>query len=87
MAIRTAERWLRGRLVARHGKRPCAKDRHGTYHCVVRHDGVVRRIYWNPHREVRVGLPRHSGGRHSGRAVRRHTVRVGFKPMMVRTRR
>jgi hypothetical protein len=88
MAIRTAERWLRGRLVARHGKRPCAKDRHGTYHCVVRHDGVVRRIYWNPHREVKVELPR--SARHAGRAVSRHgrhTVRVGFKPMMVRTRR
>ncbi len=91
MAIRTAERWLGGRLVGRHGNRPCARDRRGTYRCVVRHDGVVRRIYWNPHRDVRVQVPRHARTQRAGRAVARHagrhTVRVGFQPMMVRTRR
>ena len=39
MAIRTAERWLGGRLVGRHGNRPCARDWRGTYRCVVRYDG------------------------------------------------
>jgi hypothetical protein len=91
MAIRTAERWLGGRLVGRHGNRPCARDWRGTYRCVVRHDGVVRRIYWNPHRDVRVQVPRHARTQRAGRAITRHagrhTVRVGFQPMMVRTRR
>jgi len=91
LALRTAERWLSGRLVARQGQRPCARDRRGTYHCVVRSRGVVRSIYWNPHREVRVQVPRHSTTRVLGRAVARHpgrhTVRVGYEPMVVRTRR
>jgi hypothetical protein len=91
LALRTAERWLSGRLVATPGKRPCARDRRGTYHCVVRFNGVVRSIYWNPHREVRVQIPRRSSTRVLGRGVARHsarhTVRVGFEPMVVRTRR
>jgi hypothetical protein len=88
LALRTAEHWLRGRLVGRDGHRPCARDRRGTYRCTVRHDGVMRKIYWNPRREVRVHVPRHASSRVAGRAhVRRgpHTVRVGFWPVMVRT--
>jgi hypothetical protein len=89
LAIRTAQRWLRGRLVGTHGHRPCARDRRGTYRCTVRHDGLVRTIYWNPHRAVRVHVPRRSSARVSGRVLSRHggTVRVGFRPVMVRTRR
>ncbi len=91
LAMRTAEHWLSGRLVGRHGHRPCARDRRGTYRCTVRHDGIVRTIYWNPHREVRVFVPRHSSSRQAGRAATRrpgpHTLRVGFRPVMVRTRR
>ena len=91
LAIRTAEHWLKGRLVGRHGHKPCARDSRGTHRCVVRRDGIVRRIYWNPRREVRVEVPRGTSARQIGRAVRRHdgrlTVRVGFRPMMVLTRR
>lgn len=91
LALRTAEHWLRGRLIGRHGHRPCVPDRRGTYRCIVRHRGVVRSIYWNPHRKVRVHVPARSTARVLGRAVarqaRHHTVRVGFRPVMVRTRR
>lgn len=89
LAVRIAQRWLHGRLVGRHGHRPCDRDRRGTYRCTVRHDGTVRKIYWNPHREVRVLVPRHSTSRRLGRAARSgpHLVRVGFRPVMVRTRR
>jgi hypothetical protein len=89
LAVRTVERWLSGRLVARRGHRPCARDRSGTYRCVVRSNGVTRSIYWNPHREVRVQVPPRSSARVLGRAVARrsaHTVRVGYQPLVVRTR-
>jgi hypothetical protein len=93
LALRTAEHWLRGRLVGRlvgrNGHRPCARDRRGTYRCVVRHRGVVRRIYWNPRRDERVQVPPHSVSRVVGRAARRHayrtTVRVDVGPVMVRS--
>jgi hypothetical protein len=92
-ALRTARRWLRGRLVATgHHRMPCARGRHGTYTCTVRYRHGTRTIMWNPHREVRVRL-RHAASRHvvSGRAVvgarHRVTVKVGYRPVMVRSRR
>jgi hypothetical protein len=95
LAMRTAERWLRGRLVGTHGRRPCARGRRGTYACTVRFRGGVRTIYWNPRHRVRIEVPRHGGarvvvlGRSGGRVARRHvarrTVRVSFRPVMVRT--
>ena len=39
LALRTGEQWLRGRLLSRPGHRPCARDRRGTYTCVVRYAG------------------------------------------------
>ena len=47
-AFGTAQHWLRGRLVARDGRRPCARDRRGTYTCVVRYAGGERTISGTP---------------------------------------
>ncbi len=90
IALHTAERWLRGRLVGTHGRRPCARSHHGTYQCKVRFRGGVRTIYWNPHRHVRIQLPGGSrtttSSRASGRRVTARSVKVGYRPVMVRTR-
>jgi polysaccharide biosynthesis protein PslG len=90
LALRTAQRWLSGKLVAVHGHRPCARDDRGTYRCRVRYDGTSRTIIWNPHRHVNVRVPRRSSARVLGRTAAprtaRHLVRVGFKPVVV-TRR
>jgi hypothetical protein len=85
-ALGIVGRWLRGRLVAtgRH-HRMCARDHHGTYRCTVRLRHSTRTILWNPHREVRVRMARlGSGGRTSSRPAVMH---VGYRPVMVRTRR
>lgn len=91
LAMRTAERWLRGRLVGTDGHRPCHESRDGTYACTVRRHGFVRTIYWNPRHPVRIHLPRVSHRTSiAGRVAIRHrtrSVRVGFQPVMVRTRR
>ena len=80
-ALRIAERWLDGRLVTARGRhRPCARDRRGTYTCLVRHGDRTRTILWNPHRRVRVQV----GGTAGSRAA---VVRVGYRPVMVETRR
>jgi hypothetical protein len=90
IALHTAERWLRGRLVGTHGRRPCARSHLGTYACEVKFRGVVRTIYWNPHRRVRIELP--AGARTTttsstaGRRVTARTVKVGYRPVIVRTR-
>jgi hypothetical protein len=86
-ALATARKWLRGRLVGTHGRKPCARGPRGTYGCTVRYHGVTRTIYWNPHRHLRVHVRRPV--RRDGTLDRRltRTVRVGFQPVVVRTRR
>jgi hypothetical protein len=91
LALRTAEHWLRGRLVGTHGRLPCARGRQGTYSCTVRFHGGVRTIYWNPHRAVRIQVPRSQGRsvvvtRAGGGRTTTRTVRVGFQPVMVHIR-
>ncbi|HEY3528274.1 MAG TPA: hypothetical protein VGK78_03925 [Nocardioides sp.] len=79
-ALRIAEHWLDGRLVTERGRhRPCARDRWGTYTCLVRHGDRTRTILWNPHRRVRVQVRTADGSRTS-------VVRVGYRPVMVDTR-
>jgi hypothetical protein len=88
-ALRTGEHWLRGRLLSRHGRRPCARDRRGTYRCVVRYAGGIRTIYWNPHRPVRVRVPQSAVAVQTSKGAvtaMRHgqsTVRVSYLPVMV----
>lgn len=83
---------LGGTLVgASKSAKPCAKDRRGTYTCVIRYKDGVKRVYWNPDRTVKL------------RAVRNATFKVGvygkrtaikggarltvdYRPLMVRSK-
>jgi hypothetical protein len=92
-ALRTAEQWLQGTLVAPGHRAPCQRDHHDTYTCVVRHSGGVRTILWNPLHRVRVPVPRGAQYRRTGsgprvtlgRGIR--TLRVSYLPIMVESRR
>jgi hypothetical protein len=48
--------WMHGRLVGTQHGRPCQRDNHGTYTCVVQDGKVTRRIYWNPFAKAKVRL-------------------------------
>jgi hypothetical protein len=92
-ALHTAQRWLQGRLVARSGHAlPCSHDRVGTYNCTVRRHHALRAILWNPWRTVHVRL-RGALSRvdQKGRATvirtDRATIRVDYRPVLVRLRR
>jgi hypothetical protein len=91
LALGTAQHWLDGRLVGRDGHVPCDRDRSGTYTCVVRYSGGVRKIYWNP--SGREDLAVRGAGRvqdQSGRSTKlagSTTVRVDYRPVMVDWRR
>jgi hypothetical protein len=88
-AVATATDWLKGRLMASPGQRPCAQDKRGTYTCIVRYAGGVRRIYWNPRRGVRVPIPpdadyrQASGGSRTALGRDVTTMRVSYRPVMV----
>jgi hypothetical protein len=88
-AVATASQWLKGRLTGTDGKQPCAQDAKGTYTCVVRYAGGVRRIYWNPQHGARVPVPPDADFRQSSDGKSRtmsrgaNTIRVGYRPVMV----
>jgi hypothetical protein len=88
-AVATAEDWLKGRLVGRHGQAPCHRDAAGTFTCVVRHAGGVRTILWNPRHRVRVPMPRGAADVQNARGVtsridgRQSTLAVSYLPVMV----
>jgi hypothetical protein len=86
-ALTTVARWLRGRLVGIHGRRPCARDARGTYTCIVRHDGGTRRILWNPVRRVSVDVPGRVAGDERRRSRATPPVTVGYRPVLVHVRR
>lgn len=88
-AYARVQQWMHGRLLNSRGHRPCPRDRHGTYRCVVRDSTGKRFVYWNPFTTARVRLP---GGVHDLQGVLgatstvqpRSRLKVGFKPVMVR---
>jgi hypothetical protein len=89
-ALATVKAWLRGRLVGQHGQPPCAMNTQGTYQCIVRYSAGVRRIYWNPLREVRVPVATGATTLHTalGRvrpAGAATAIRVGYEPVMVQS--
>jgi hypothetical protein len=90
-ALDTVQRWLHGRLVGVHRHRPCARDRRGTYTCVVRYAAGTRTIMWNPTRLVRVDVRgaayRQTAGTPPHRVGARTVVRVGYEPVMLVRRR
>jgi hypothetical protein len=55
-AYALVQKWMHGTLVGSGSARPCAKDRHGTYTCVVKDSSGTRRVYWNPTRKATVRL-------------------------------
>ena len=87
-AYARAQEWMHGKLLAPKGHRPCPKDRHGTYRCVVKDGSDKRFIYWNPFTTARVKLP---AGAHDREGVLgkkftvqpHHWMKVTFRPVMV----
>jgi len=88
-AVVTAQAWMKGRLVGRHGQAPCHQDVKGTFTCLVKHAGGVRTILWNPRHRVRVPVPRganlvqNAHGVTSRIAGRQSTMSVSYLPVMV----
>jgi len=90
-AFYLVQRWLKGTLVGTATQRPCPHDKNGTYTCVVRYATGMGRIYWNPHKTVRVRTVtstrswQTTGGttkKVSG-SVR---LRVGYGPILVKSK-
>jgi len=93
-AFTRVESWMRGgTLVGTTSQRPCAKDKHGTYTCKITYArGGVGRVYWNPYKGAKVTLPSGSTRKvdeygTSSRAKGGTTLKVNFRPVLVRSKR
>jgi hypothetical protein len=88
-AMSTVTDWMKGTLIGSNGHQPCAQDKKGTYTCLVRYSGGVRRIYWNPQHGASVTLPPNadyrqtSAGNVAGLRQGATTLHVGYRPVMV----
>lgn len=70
---------------------PCAKDRLGTYTCVIKYSGGFKRVYWNPNKRVRITTVKSAtqlvrGDGTTSRIRGGSKQYVGFLPVMVRSR-
>jgi hypothetical protein len=91
-AFNTVRGWLHGRLVDVDGRRPCARDRRGTYTCVVLSAHGRRTILWNPSRTVEVPFRGATYRQRAGAVGAPVTgavtqVRVDYRPVMLRSPR
>jgi hypothetical protein len=87
VAYKVARGWLLGTRT-----RGCARDRRGTWSCVVRSARGVKRVYWHPGGRVTVHTVRSARvlvdlRGHRTRLHGRTGIRVGGAPVMVRSRR
>ena len=77
-----------GKLVGKPGHRPCTKNSHGTYLCVVTDSSGTKRIYWNPFHKAKVKVAntaRHKQGVLGSitRIRGGSTLTVSYAPVMV----
>jgi hypothetical protein len=91
-AFYTVQKWLKGAtLVGTPTARPCTKDRHGTYTCVVRYGkSSMGRIYWNPTRTVTKRTVASTRSTETGLGAARTvghpvTLKVDYLPVLVRS--
>ena len=93
-AFGLAQAWMSGgKLVgASRAAKPCARDRAGTYTCVITYAGGVRRVYWNPTKRVTVTTARTAtykvGVTGTKIAIKKGSRQpVDYRPLMVRSKR
>lgn len=86
--------WMRGGtlLSATRSTQPCARDRVGTYVCVIRYSGGFKRVYWNPSKTVKVRTAKSATFTVGIYGVRKAIkggvlLKVGSQPIMVRSKR
>jgi hypothetical protein len=86
--------WMAGGKLVGASKKapPCAADKRGTYTCIIKYRGGVKRIYWNPNKKVKIKAPDGAKdmvgvyGKRS-RVEGGKSIRVDYRPVMVRSKR
>ena len=83
---------LGGKLIgASRTAMPCGKDSKGTYTCVIKYSGGVKRVYWNPTKKATVIAAKGASYKVGVTGVRARVkpgakVVVDYRPVMVRSK-
>jgi hypothetical protein len=90
LAFARVQSWMRGTMIGTTTKRPCIKDRHGTYTCLITYDKGVGRVYWNPYQSAKVTLVNSATKKVDQYGVPSSAkggtkLRVNYKPVLVKS--
>jgi hypothetical protein len=92
LAFTRVQGWMKGTMVGTTTKRPCIRDRHGTYTCLIRYASGVGRVYWNPYKSAKVTLVKSAKKKIdefgvTSRATGGKKLKVTYKPVLVKSRK
>ena len=91
-AFSRVQSWMKGTLIGTTTKRPCIRDKHGTYTCTIQYANGVGRVYWNPYSKARVTLVKSAKKKVDEYGVTTPAaggsrLKVNYQPVLVRSRR
>jgi hypothetical protein len=92
LAFFRVQSWMRGTLVGTTTKRPCIRDKSGTYTCLIRYATGAGRVYWNPSRSAKVRLVATATKKVdeygvSSRVKGGATLKVDYRPVLVKSKK
>jgi polysaccharide biosynthesis protein PslG len=91
-AFTRVQGWMKGTLIGTASKRPCIRDKHGTYTCTVTYSSGMGRIYWNPYASAKVKLVASAKKKVdeygvTSKAKGGTKLKVNYKPVLVKSTR
>jgi hypothetical protein len=89
-AFTRVQGWMKGTLVGTASKRPCIRDKHGTYTCTIRYAKGMGRVYWNPYHRAKVRLVKSATKKvdeygTKSRAKGGSRLKVNYRPVLVKS--
>jgi polysaccharide biosynthesis protein PslG len=92
LAFTRVQGWMRGTLVGTTTKRPCIRDKHGTYTCTIRYSTGMGRVYWNPYSSAKVTLVKSATKKYdeygqASRAKGGTKLKVNYQPVLVKSKK
>jgi Beta-galactosidase len=91
-AFSRVQGWMNGTLVGTTSKRPCIKDKLGTYTCTIRYTSGTGRVCWNPYATAKVTLVKSARNKFTEYGVKSPVVggsklKVDYRPVLVKSKR
>jgi polysaccharide biosynthesis protein PslG len=92
LAFTRVQAWMKGTLIGTRTKRPCIRDKHGTYTCLITYDNGVGRVYWNPYGKAKVTLAKSAKNKFNQygektKATGGTKLKVNYQPVLVKSKK